>query len=190
MERLIIGISGASGIVYSLRMLQVLKKVDNIETHLVMSQSSYETLKIESKLNLRNVQDMANVIHNVQNMAASISSGSFKTLGMVILPCSIKTLSGIVHSYSDSLLIRAADVILKEKRKLVLCLRETPLHIGHLRMMTKAAKLGAIIMPMVPAFYHYPQNIEQIIDQTVNRIIDQFDIKLSEDLFTRWNGIQ
>jgi len=107
---------------------------------------------------------------------------------MVILPCSMKTLSGIVHSYSDSLLTRAADVVLKEQRRLVLCVRETPLHVGHLRMMTTAAELGAMIMPPVPAFYHRPQRIEDLVDQTVNRVVDQFDITLPEDLFMRWNG--
>ncbi|PPI86715.1 UbiX family flavin prenyltransferase [Candidatus Pantoea edessiphila] len=189
MKKLIIGISGASGIIYGIRMLQILKTVEEIETHLIMSQSSYTTLKIESNVSLSHVQELADVVHNVQNIASSISSGSFKTIGMVVLPCSIKTLSSIVNSYSDSLLTRAADVVLKEKRKLVLCLRETPLHIGHLNMMITAAQLGAIIMPIVPAFYHYPNNLDQIINQTVNRIIDQFDIILSQDLFVRWNGI-
>ncbi|PPI88891.1 3-octaprenyl-4-hydroxybenzoate carboxy-lyase [Candidatus Pantoea edessiphila] len=189
MKRLIIGITGASGIIYGLRMLQVLKKVKELETHLIMSQSSYHTLKIENDCSLHDIQKLATVVHNVQNLAASVSSGSFKTIGMIILPCSIKTLSCIVHSYSNSLLIRAADVVLKEKRKLVLCLRETPLHIGHLRMMIAASELGAIIMPTTPAFYHCPKTIDQIIDQTVNRIIDQFDIVLSKDLFTRWKGI-
>ncbi|MBK4775480.1 3-octaprenyl-4-hydroxybenzoate carboxy-lyase [Candidatus Pantoea edessiphila] len=189
MKRLIVGISGASGIIYSLRMLQVLKDLEDIETHLIMSHSSYETLKIESDFSLSKVHNLANVVHNVKNIAASISSGSYKTIGMVILPCSIKTLSSIVNCYSDSLLTRAADVALKENRKLILCLRETPLHIGHLHMMIRASRLGAIVMPMVPAFYHNPTTIDQIINQTVNRIIDQFDIVLPEDLFKRWNGI-
>ncbi|MXP50870.1 UbiX family flavin prenyltransferase [Pantoea sp. SoEX] len=189
MKRLIIGISGASGIIYGLRMLQVLKNLDYLETHLIMSHSSYKTLKIESNLNLCSIKNLADIVHDVQNIAANISSGSYKTIGMVILPCSIKTLSNIVNSNSDSLLTRAADVSLKENRKLVLCLRETPLHLGHLKMMLKASKLGAIIMPTVPAFYHHPKNIDQIINQTVNRIIDQFDIILPKDLFKRWNGI-
>ncbi|MCZ4060623.1 UbiX family flavin prenyltransferase [Pantoea sp. LMR881] len=188
MKRLIIGISGASGVIYGVRMLQVLQQVEEVETHLVMSQAARQTLGLETDYSLRNVQALADVVHDVRDIAATISSGSFKTLGMAILPCSMKTLSGIVHSYSDSLLTRAADVVLKEQRKLVLCVRETPLHLGHLRMMTTAAELGAIIMPPVPAFYHRPQNIEELVDQTVNRVIDQFDIELPEDLFTRWQG--
>ena len=188
MKRLIIGISGASGVIYGVRMLQVLQDVAEVETHLVMSQAARQTLALESDYSLRDVQALADVVHDVRDIAASISSGSFKTAGMAILPCSMKTLSGIVHSYSDSLLTRAADVVLKERRKLVLCVRETPLHIGHLRMMTAAAELGAIIMPPVPAFYHRPVTIAQIIDQTVNRVLDQFDIDLPQALFTRWQG--
>ncbi|MEG3112551.1 MULTISPECIES: UbiX family flavin prenyltransferase [unclassified Pantoea] len=188
MKRLIIGISGASGVIYGVRMLQVLQQVAEVETHLVMSNAARQTLGLETDYNVREVQALANVVHDVRDIAANISSGSFKTLGMVILPCSMKTLSGIVHSYSDSLLTRAADVVLKEQRKLVLCVRETPLHVGHLRMMTTAAELGAIIMPPVPAFYHRPVTIDQLVDQTVNRVIDQFDIELPQDLFTRWQG--
>ncbi len=156
MKRLIIGISGASGVIYGVRMLQVLQQVAEVETHLVMSNAARQTLGLETDYNVREVQALANVVHDVRDIAANISSGSFKTLGMVILPCSMKTLSGIVHSYSDSLLTRAADVVLKEQRKLVLCVRETPLHVGHLRMMTTAAELGAIIMPPVPAFIIAP----------------------------------
>ncbi|RPE00419.1 UbiX family flavin prenyltransferase [Candidatus Pantoea deserta] len=188
MKRLIIGISGASGAIYGVRLLQVLQQVSEVETHLVMSPAARQTLSLETDYSLRNVQALADVVHDVRDIAASISSGSFKTLGMAILPCSMKTLSGIVHSYSDSLLTRAADVVLKEQRKLVLGVRETPLHIGHLRMMTTAAELGAVIMPPVPAFYHRPQSIMELVDQTVNRVIDQFDITLPQDLFTRWNG--
>lgn len=188
MKRLIIGISGASGVIYGIRMLQILQQVSGIETHLIMSQAARQTLALESDYSVRDVQSLADVVHDVRDIAASVSSGSFKTDGMVILPCSMKTLSGIVHSYSDGLLTRAADVVLKERRKLVLCVRETPLHIGHLRMMTTAAELGAIIMPPVPAFYHRPESILQIVDQTVNRVLDQFDITLDEDLFTRWQG--
>ena len=188
MKRLIIGISGASGVIYGVRMLQVLQQVPEVETHLVMSQAARQTLALESDLTVREVQALADVVHDVRDIAASISSGSFKTEGMVILPCSMKTLSGIVHSYTDDLLTRAADVVLKERRRLVLCVRETPLHLGHLRMMTSAAELGAMIMPPVPAFYHRPESIQQIIDQTVNRVIDQFDISLPQDLFQRWQG--
>ncbi|WP_318365545.1 UbiX family flavin prenyltransferase [Enterobacter sp.] len=188
MKRLIVGISGASGAIYGVRLLQVLRDVADIETHLVMSNAARQTLSLETDLTLRDVQSLADVVHDARDIAASISSGSFKTAGMVILPCSIKTLSGIVHGYTDNLLTRAADVVLKERRPLVLCVRETPLHLGHLRLMTQAAELGAVIMPPVPAFYHRPQTLDDIINQTVNRIVDQFDIELPADLFTRWSG--
>ena len=188
MKRLIIGISGASGAIYGVRLLQVLRDVADVETHLVMSQAARQTLSLETDLSLRDVQALADVVHDARDIAASISSGSFKTAGMVILPCSIKTLSGIVNSYTDTLVTRAADVVLKERRPLVLCVRETPLHLGHLRLMTQAAELGAVIMPPVPAFYHRPQTLDDIINQTVNRVLDQFDIELPDDLFTRWQG--
>ncbi|HCJ6373399.1 MULTISPECIES: UbiX family flavin prenyltransferase [Citrobacter] len=188
MKRLIIGISGASGAIYGVRLLQVLRDVTDVETHLVMSQAARQTLALETDLSVRDVQALANVTHDTRDIAASISSGSFQTAGMVILPCSIKTLSGIVHSYTDGLLTRAADVVLKERRPLVLCVRETPLHLGHLRLMTQAAEIGAVIMPPVPAFYHRPQTLDDVINQTVNRVLDQFDIALPQDLFTRWQG--
>ncbi|CZU21031.1 UbiX family flavin prenyltransferase [Enterobacter hormaechei] len=189
MKRLIVGISGASGAIYGVRLLQVLRDVAGVETHLVMSQAARQTLSLETDLSLRDVQALADVVHDARDIAASISSGSFKTAGMVILPCSIKTLSGIVNSYTDTLVTRAADVVLKERRPLVLCVRETPLHLGHLRLMTQAAELGAVIMPPVPAFYHRPQTLDDVINQTVNRVLDQFDIDLPEDLFTRWQGV-
>ncbi|ELP5717056.1 MULTISPECIES: UbiX family flavin prenyltransferase [Enterobacter] len=188
MKRLIVGLSGASGAIYGVRLLQVLRNVAEVETHLVMSQAARQTLSLETDLSLRDVQALADVVHDARDIAASISSGSFKTAGMVILPCSIKTLSGIVNSYTDTLVTRAADVVLKERRPLVLCVRETPLHLGHLRLMTQAAELGAIIMPPVPAFYHRPTSLDDVINQTVNRVLDQFDIDLPEDLFIRWQG--
>ena len=188
MKRLIVGISGASGVIYGIRLLQVLQALPDTETHLVMSQSARQTLALESDYSVREVQALADVVHDIRDIGASISSGSFKTHGMALLPCSMKTLSGIVHSYSDNLLTRAADVILKERRTLVLGVRETPLHLGHLRMMTTAAEMGAVIMPPVPAFYHRPEKVMDIVDQTVNRVLDQFDIELPEDLFARWQG--
>lgn len=188
MKRLIVGISGASGAIYGVRVLQVLRDVPDIETHLIMSQAARQTLSLETDLSLRDVQALADVTHDARDIAASVSSGSFQTAGMVILPCSIKTLSGIVHSYTDGLLTRAADVVLKERRPLVLCVRETPLHLGHLRLMTQAAEIGAVIMPPVPAFYHRPQSLDDVINQTVNRVLDQFDIALPQDLFARWQG--
>ncbi|MBV8042908.1 UbiX family flavin prenyltransferase [Pluralibacter sp.] len=188
MKRLIVGISGASGAIYGVRLLQILRDIPEVESHLVMSQAARQTLTLETDFSLRDVQTLADVVHDARDIAASISSGSFKTAGMVILPCSMKTLSGIVNSYTDGLLTRAADVVLKERRPLVLCVRETPLHLGHLRLMTQAAEIGAMIMPPVPAFYHRPQTIDDLINQTVNRVLDQFDITLPEDLFTRWQG--
>lgn len=188
MKRLIVGISGASGAIYGVRVLQVLRDVPDVETHLIMSQAARQTLSLETDLSLRDVQALADVTHDARDIAASVSSGSYQTAGMVILPCSIKTLSGIVHSYTDGLLTRAADVVLKERRPLVLCVRETPLHLGHLRLMTQAAEIGAVIMPPVPAFYHRPQSLDDVINQTVNRVLDQFDIALPQDLFARWQG--
>ena len=176
MKRLIVGISGASGAIYGVRLLQVLRDVTDIETHLVMSQAARQTLSLETDFSLREVQALADVTHDARDIAASISSGSFQTL------------SGIVHSYTDGLLTRAADVVLKERRPLVLCVRETPLHLGHLRLMTQAAEIGAVIMPPVPAFYHRPQSLDDVINQTVNRVLDQFAITLPEDLFARWQG--
>ncbi|HAD41137.1 MAG: UbiX family flavin prenyltransferase [Plesiomonas shigelloides] len=184
--RLIVGISGASGAQYGIRLLQVLQSLAQIETHLIISQAARRTIALETDFSLREVTALADVYHDVRDIAASVSSGSFRTAGMVILPCSVKTLSGIVHSYADDLLVRAADVVLKERRTLVLGVRETPLHLGHLRLMTQAAELGAVIMPPVPAFYHRPQTLDDIIDQTVNRVLDQFAIELPQDLFRRW----
>ncbi len=188
MKRLIVGISGASGAVYGVRLLQVLKDLPEIETHLIISQAARQTLALETDFKLREVTALADVNHDIRDIAASISSGSFRSTGMVILPCSMKTLSGIANSYTDDLLTRAADVILKERRTLVLCVRETPLHLGHLKLMTQAAEMGAVIMPPMPAFYHRPQSIGDVIDQTVNRVLDQFDIELPKDLFQRWQG--
>ncbi|AVQ86933.1 3-octaprenyl-4-hydroxybenzoate carboxy-lyase [Plesiomonas shigelloides] len=184
--RLIVGISGASGAQYGIRLLQVLQPLAQIETHLIISQAARRTIALETDFSLREVTALSDVYHDVRDIAASVSSGSFRTAGMVILPCSVKTLSGIVHSYADDLLVRAADVVLKERRTLVLGVRETPLHLGHLRLMTQAAELGAVIMPPVPAFYHRPQTLDDIIDQTVNRVLDQFAIELPQDLFRRW----
>ncbi|ATW29921.1 3-octaprenyl-4-hydroxybenzoate carboxy-lyase [Candidatus Williamhamiltonella defendens] len=188
MQKLIIGISGASGAIYGIRLLEVLQSVPEVETHLIISYAGRRTIRLETKLSLQQVKKMADVVYSVCDIAAALSSGSFKTIGMVVLPCSIKTLASIAHSYSDNLMTRAADVMLKERRPLILCVRETPLHLGHLQLMKKAAELGAVIMPPLPAFYHHPQNIQDIIDQTVNRVVDQFSISLPQDLFKRWQG--
>ena len=188
MKRLVIGVTGASGVIYAIRLLEVLQGVADVETHLVLSFAARQTIKYETRYTVDEVTQLADVRHSLKNIAASISSGSFKTMGMVVVPCSMKTLSGITHSYSDNLLLRAADVTLKDRRPLVLLPRETPLHIGHLRMMVQATEMGAIILPPMPAFYHRPQSINELVDQTVNRVLDVLDIELKEELFERWKG--
>jgi len=188
MKRLVIGVTGASGVIYAIRLLEVLRGVADVETHLVLSIAARQTIKSETRYTVEEVTQLADVRHPLKNIAASISSGSFKTMGMVVVPCSMKTLSGITHSYSDNLLLRAADVTLKDRRPLVLLPRETPLHIGHLRMMVQATEMGAIILPPMPAFYHRPQSINELVDQTVNRVLDVLDIELKEELFERWKG--
>ena len=188
MKRLVIGVTGASGVIYAIRLLEVLQGVADVETHLVLSFAARQTIKYETRYTVEEVTQLADVRHPLKNIAASISSGSFKTMGMVVVPCSMKTLSGITHSYSDNLLLRAADVTLKDRRPLVLLPRETPLHIGHLRMMVQATEMGAIILPPMPAFYHRPQSINELVDQTVNRVLDVLDIELKEELFERWKG--
>ncbi len=188
MKKLIIGLTGASGAIYGVRLLEALKPVKNVETHLVMSAAARQTLSLETRYTVKEVQQLADHNYDSRDIAAAISSGSFRTAGMVIMPCTMKTLSGIVHSYTDTLVTRAADVVLKEGKKLVLGVRETPLHLGHLRLLVQAAEMGAVIMPPMPAFYHQPQTILDIVDQTVNRILDQFDIELEQELFTRWQG--
>lgn len=183
-KRLIVGISGSSGVIYGIRMLQHLQARDDVETHLVLTEGAAVNIRIETDHAVEEVQALADVVHDPGNLAASISSGSFRTDGMIVIPCSIKSLSGIVHSYADNLLCRAADVCLKEKRKLVLVVRETPLHKGHLEMLVKAADLGALILPPMPAFYHGPKTIEDLLDQTIGKIFDYFE--LEHRLFRRW----
>ncbi|HDR1414946.1 UbiX family flavin prenyltransferase [Pasteurella multocida] len=187
-KRLIIGISGASGAIYAIRLLEVLKPLDHIETHLIISNAAKQTIAAETDYSIQAVKALADVNYDVRDIGAAISSGSYRTLGMIILPCSIKTLSGIAHSYTDDLITRAADVCLKERKQLVLCVRETPLHLGHLRLMTQAAEIGAQITPLMPAFYHHPKTVQDIVDQSVNRLCDQFEIQLAQDLFQRWGG--
>ncbi len=189
-RNLIVGISGSTGVIYGVRLLEVLKEVPEITTHLVMSPAAARTLTLETDYQLRDVEALADTVYHFKDIAAPISSGSFKVMGMVVIPCSMKTLAGIALSFSDNLLIRAADVTLKERRPLVLVPRETPLHLGHLRLMVQAAEIGAIIMPPVPAFYHRPQTLDDIINQTVNRALDLLHIELPQDLFERWRGPQ
>jgi 4-hydroxy-3-polyprenylbenzoate decarboxylase len=185
-RRLIVGISGASGIIYGIRLLQVLQ-ASGIETHLVMSDSAKMTLATETDMSFKEVEALATEVHNAKNIGATISSGSFKTMGMVVAPCSIRSLSEIAYGMTSSLLTRAADVVLKERRRLVLMVRETPLHTGHLRAMLQASENGAILMPPLPALYARPQNLDDMINHTVGRCLDLFDIETS--LVTRWVGM-
>ncbi len=187
-KRLIVGISGASGVIYGIRLLQVLQDVPSVETHLVMRQAANITIGLETDYTPEQVKSLANKTYKFQNIAARISSGSFRTLGMIVIPCSMKTLAGISYSFSENLLLRAADVVLKDRRKLILVPRETPLHLGHMRMLTQVTEMGAMVVPPMPAFYHRPKTIDDIINQTVNRVLDLMEIELSEDLFTRWQG--
>jgi 4-hydroxy-3-polyprenylbenzoate decarboxylase len=184
-RRLIIGISGASGTVYGIRMLELLRDSD-VETHLVMSKSAELTLAYETDLKTKDVRALAKVNHPNADIGASISSGSFPTMGMVVAPCSIKTMSEIATGVTGSLLSRAADVVLKERRRLVLAVRETPLHGGHLRTMTQLADMGAIIAPIMPAFYTRPKTVDDIINHTVGRLLDLFGIDTS--VVKRWQG--
>lgn len=174
-RRLIIGISGASGVIYGVRLLEALKPLP-VETHLVMSRTAEVTLAYETKLKVAAVRELADVAHDVDDLAASISSGSFRTMGMVVAPCSMRSLGEIAHGISSNLLTRAADVVLKERRKLVLLVRETPLHAIHLRNMATLAEIGAIIAPPVPAFYNRPETLDDVIDHTVGRVLDLFDL--------------
>jgi 4-hydroxy-3-polyprenylbenzoate decarboxylase len=182
-KRIVIGISGASGVTYGVRMLELLKETD-FETHLIISDAGKLNIEIETRYKPAEVEAMAHFVYDHKDLAAALASGSFLTEGMVVIPCTIKSLSGIANSYNENLLVRAADVTLKEKRKLVLVVRETPLHIGHLRLMTVAAEMGAHILPPVPSFYHRPETIDDIIDQTIGKVFDYLGIE--HDLFNRW----
>ena len=185
--RIIVGMSGASGVVYGIRLLEVLSEVEDCETHVVITNGAKLSITLETDRSVKDVEALADVVHNDQNLAASISSGSFQTAGMVIAPCSMKTLSGVANSYDDNLLVRAADVVLKERRKLILVPREMPLHAGHCRLLHEAASIGAIIAPPVPAFYTRPQSVEDIVDGTVGRLLDLLGIE--NDITGRWAGI-
>lgn len=186
MQRLIIAITGASGAIYGIRALEALREASEIETHLILSPSAKLTIAEETDFSAEQVAALADVMHPYKDIGASLSSGSFRTAGMLIAPCSIKTLSGIANSYNDNLVVRTADVCLKERRRVVLLLRETPLHRGHLDLAMRATEIGAVVMPPVPAFYHRPQTVDDIVDQTVGRAFDLFDIDIG-NVF-RWGG--
>jgi 4-hydroxy-3-polyprenylbenzoate decarboxylase len=183
MKRIIVGISGATGSIYGIRLLEVLSKAE-VETHLVLTESAKKNILIETNFTVEQVESYASVVHDCSNVGASLASGSFHTDGMVIAPCSMKSLSALANSYNTNLLLRAADVVLKEKRKLVVMVRETPLHQGHLMLMLRLSQTGAIILPPMPAFYNYPETIDDIINQTVGKVLDLFGIE--NNLFKRW----
>tara|TARA_B100000768_G_scaffold355_1_gene420 strand:- start:490 stop:1056 length:567 start_codon:yes stop_codon:yes gene_type:complete len=186
MKRLVIGMSGSSGVIYGIRMLEVLAKNPEVETHLIMSQAARMNIGIETDWSATDVEALADEVHNNKNIGASIASGSYKTAGMIVVPCSMKTLSGIANSYAENLIIRAADVMLKERRRLVIVPRESPLHTGHCELMLKASQMGAIICPPSPAFYSEPKTVDDIINHTVARTLDLFDIETGN--MQRWQG--
>jgi len=181
--RIVVGISGSSGVIYGIRFLQALAKL-GIETHLVFSKWAVQNIKIETDEDVQTIEKIANFVYDEKDMAASISSGSFKTSGMAIIPCSMKTLSSIANGYDDNLLSRAASVTIKEKRKLVVVPRETPLSTIHLSNMLRLSEIGVIVLPAMPGFYHKPKSIEDLISHIVGKTLDQFEIK--NDIFTRW----
>jgi len=184
--RLIVAVTGASGAIYGIRLLEALREARGVEVHLILSRGGKLTIGVETGWKVKDVEALADVVHSDQDLAASISSGSFRTAGMIVAPCSIKTLSGIAHSYADSLVVRAADVVLKEGRKLVLMPRETPLHAGHCRLLLRAAEIGAVIAPPMPAFYNAPKTLDDVINHNIGRVLDIFDI--DSGLVKRWKG--
>lgn len=184
MRRLIVAITGASGTIYGIRALELLRGVADVETHLILSPSAVRTAMDEVDLPADGIRALADHVHAPKDVGAALSSGSFRTMGMLVAPCSVKTLSGIANSYTDELVVRAADVCLKERRRVVLLFRETPLHAGHIALMDQATRAGAIVMPPVPAFYARPATVDDIVDQTVGRALDLFDIHLP--LVRRW----
>ncbi len=186
MRKLIVGVSGASGSVYAYAALRALRAAADIEVHLVLSQQARQTIELETAHTAADFEAIADVVHRDSDLAASISSGSFITDGMLIIPCSMKTASAVAHSFNSNLLVRAADVCLKERRRLVMVVRETPLHLGHLRTLTQLAEIGAIILPPIPGMYARPQSVEDIVNHTVGKALDQFGIP--NHLFARWQG--
>jgi flavin prenyltransferase len=184
-SRLVVGLSGASGISYGIRLLQILRDMPDVESHLIVSSAARRTLEYETDWKLRDVVALADYSYPFRDVGAAPASGSFRTLGMVVLPCSMRTLSGVALSSDENLLIRAATVTLKERRRLVLVTRETPLHLGHLRLMVQAAEIGAIIAPPVPAFYTRPESVSELVEHTVHRILDLLDLEPPYDI-SRW----
>jgi 4-hydroxy-3-polyprenylbenzoate decarboxylase len=187
-QRLIVGLSGSSGLPYGIRLLEVLRKLGSHEIHLILTDAAKLNISVETERRVKDVEALADVVHNVMNISASIASGSFRTEGMIVAPCSIRTLSAITHSFADNLLVRAADVVLKERRRLVVMPRETPLHAGHCKLLCEASQMGVIIFPPMPTFYGRPQTIDDMIDTTVGRVLDLFGIEAG--LVKRWTGIE
>jgi 4-hydroxy-3-polyprenylbenzoate decarboxylase len=187
MKKLIVGISGATGAIYGIRLLEVLSRSD-VEIHLVITEAAENTILMETDWKVEDVKSLAKVSYDIKNLGADISSGSFLSEGMVIIPCSIKSLSGIANSFNENILIRAADVTLKEQRKLILVVRETPLHLGHIELMLQASRMGAILLPPVPAFYFHPKTIDELVNHTVGKVLDLFG--LNHHLFKRWGSSQ
>jgi flavin prenyltransferase len=187
-KRILVGMSGASGAVYGIRSLEVLQSVPDVETHLVMSRAARQTIGLETDWDPVKVEGLADVVHRFGDISAGPSSGSFALDAMVVVPCSMKTLAAIAYSLSDNLLTRAADVTLKERRRLIVVPRETPLHLGHIRAMAQLTEMGAIVAPPMPAFYHRPSSVDDIVNQTVGRILDLLGITPAEELFERWRG--
>ena len=188
-KRLIVAITGASGAIYGIRLLQVLRTLPGWETHLVLSASGALTAAQEVDLKRSEIEALADEVHSVKDIGAVVSSGSFHTAGMVVAPCSMKTLAGIAHGLADNLVSRAADVVLKERRRLVLLARETPLNLAHLRNMAAVTEMGAIVFPPVPAFYVRPASLDDMVNHTVGRVLDLFDVDHS-DLVKRWEGLR
>jgi 4-hydroxy-3-polyprenylbenzoate decarboxylase len=187
-RRIVVAITGASGAIYGVRAVEMLREMPDVETHLIITEGARKTLAYETATDPAAVMKLADVVYREDDLAAPISSGSYRTDGMVVIPCSIKTLSGVANCHNDNLVVRAADVVLKERRRLVLVVRETPLHLSHLRLMTEVTAAGGIIAPPVPAFYHQPRTVDDIVDQTVGRVFDLFG--LDADAVRRWEGSQ
>lgn len=187
-RRLIVAITGATGAIYGVRLLQSMRNINSVETHLLVSEAGVLNLHQELDMNRKNVEALADVVHNVRDVGASIASGSFQSDGMIVAPCSMKTLAAVAHGLSDNLISRAADVALKERRRLVLMVRETPFNMAHLRNMTAVTEMGGIIFPPLPGFYHRPATIEEMVDHTIGRVLDLFDIPHA--LTPRWIGLK
>jgi len=187
-RRLIVGITGATGVIYGVRLLQLLREMPGVETHLMISDAGVLNLHQELEMRRKQVEALAHVVHNVRDIGAAIASGSFQSDGMIVAPCSMKTLASVANGLSDNLITRAADVVLKERRRLVLMVRETPFNLAHLRNMTSVTEMGGIIFPPLPGFYHRPQSIAEMVDHTLGRVLDLFAVQ--HTLTPRWNGLK